>query len=187
MSPADLPKKIASCLCKEDLIGASKIVRENPNKDESKKEVNHVLEQVAHSLFEEYKESESLDSLSDGPLTGYFYLIACLDDYKEFFKHFDEKLPLDYEALLFKAIEIEDAHTVTHIIQCKPDLLNIRLRRPFKVKKMKDFLLSCPWMKDCSQEIQNAGVSNEEEPTLSDEWLSFEAVEKTVKERQKAS
>lgn len=183
MPDPNLPKKIAKDLSIDNLVEVKRLYQEQIKKEASKDQRYELIEQVAESLNHQFNHTEQLDSLSDPAFLNYFYLIACSDEYKELLSFLDPKLPIDYEALLFKAIELQDAETVNHLISCKPELLNIRLKKPFASTKMKDYLLRAPWCQGIYETLNQLKLSSEMEPICSEDLPCFEEIEKALKKK----
>ncbi len=187
MKDPDLSKKIAKNLSIDKLEEVMRLYKEQMDGQMSKNQRYQLIEEVAENLNQQFHHSELLDSVSDPAFLNYFYLIACSEEYKELLNYLDPKLPIDYEALLFKAIEIHDPETVNHLITCKPELLNIRLKKPFSSKKMKDYLLQCSWCEGIKETLKSLKFSTDIEPLQSENIPCFEDIQRELKKKNNSN
>lgn len=189
MSDEGISKKLAKELSCDNLREVQKVSDELfKNCDESSK-VQGLFCEVIQILSDKIGPEESLDSLSDVAIINYLYLIASSKDYEEFFTDMDQTIPVDYESILYKAIELQDKLTVLHLVHKKPDLLNIQLSTTFSRQSMKKFLLKRGWGEDFRRSIEEECPLSRREPHFSIEEVCFEEVKKSVSQtfRRKAA
>lgn len=179
MSEQELSKKITQEISLDHLDQAKAMIKQVDGKDQSHQEMLEVIQQVADGLNQKYGNQERYDSLCEDALVNYFYLIACSNEYREFLPLFEEGNTLDYESILFKAIELKDIETIGHLIEQKPELLNVMLYQTFKKEKISAYLLRCDWSEPLKKMIYEIKNNSDQEPRLSDESPTFDWVQKS--------
>jgi hypothetical protein len=189
MSDLGISQKLAKELSSDNLREIRKVSDELVKNCNDSSKVEGLFCQVIQILSEKIGPSESLDSFSDDVITNYFYLVASSRDYEEFFRDLDQSIPVDYESILYKAIELQDTLTVLHIVHKKPELLNIQLRTTFSKQKMKKFLLKRGWGEDFRRAIEEERPLSKREPHYAIEEACFEEVKVCVSQtvRRKAA
>lgn len=189
MDEENLPHKVAVELSKDNMHEIKKVSDEVVKNAPLKGRVQEIFCQVITIITDKIGPDEALDSFSDGIITNYFYLLASSKEYEEFFELFDQNVPIDYESVLYKAVELQDTTTILHLVQMEPALLNIKLRSTFSKRNMLDFLLIQGWGVDFNQKLKETHIPSKREPDLPVEEPRLEKVKSSVNEtiRRKAA
>lgn len=185
MNQEKLSEKLTLDLSKDDLPEIKRISDEVVKNSSQEERVDELFFRVITGLEQKFGPDVSPDSLGDNAMTNYLYLVASSKDYAQFFDIFDRQVPVDYESILFKSIELEDVEATQHLLETQPELLNIKLRSTFGKKTMRQFLSKKNWGSDFAKALSKLKPDTNKEPEITILNPCFKIVKQSIASKNK--